>query len=210
MRAAALREDIRDLILDAAERLVAHYGYRKMTMDDLAREVGIGKGTIYLHFSSKEEVVLSYIDRLVSRLKERLREIASSKQSPPERIRQMLLARVLFRLDSVQNYRLSMDDLLGAIRPALFARRERHFQEEAEIFAKVLKEGQAVGVFTLKKPLLTAHTLLLATNSLLPYGLSVREFGARREIEEKTARIADLLLHGLCSPPRALSKKRRQ
>ena len=35
-------------------------------MDDLAREVGIGKGTIYLHFRSKEELALSHIDRIVS------------------------------------------------------------------------------------------------------------------------------------------------
>jgi len=54
MKAIAVREDISDLILDAADRLLARYGYKKMTMDDLAQEVGIGKGTIYLHFSTKE------------------------------------------------------------------------------------------------------------------------------------------------------------
>ena len=44
MGAVAVREDVHDLILDAADRLLARYGYRKMTMDDLAREVGIGQG----------------------------------------------------------------------------------------------------------------------------------------------------------------------
>ena len=46
-------------------RLLARYGYRKMTIDDVAREVGIGKGTIYLHFKSKEDVALSRIDRVI-------------------------------------------------------------------------------------------------------------------------------------------------
>jgi AcrR family transcriptional regulator len=55
--------DVYDAILDAAERLLARYGYRKMTMDDLAREAGIGKGTKYLHFPSKQEVVLCSIDQ---------------------------------------------------------------------------------------------------------------------------------------------------
>ena len=78
MPAIAPRLEIRDAILDATERLLARYGYRKMTVEDIAREVGVGKGTIYLHFPSKEEVVLSHVDRIVDRLKERLRAIALS------------------------------------------------------------------------------------------------------------------------------------
>jgi AcrR family transcriptional regulator len=68
MRANLAPADVRDAVLDAAERLLARYGYRKMTMDDLAREAGIGKGTTYLHFPSKQEVVLCSIDRIVERL----------------------------------------------------------------------------------------------------------------------------------------------
>ncbi len=36
---------MRDKILDATERLLARYGYAKMTVEDIAREAGIGKGT---------------------------------------------------------------------------------------------------------------------------------------------------------------------
>jgi AcrR family transcriptional regulator len=56
MRNNIQRESIRDEILDATDRLLARFGYKKMTIDDLAQEVGIGKGTVYLHFSSKEEI----------------------------------------------------------------------------------------------------------------------------------------------------------
>ena len=77
MRAVAVREDIRDLILEAADRLLARYGYKKMTIDDLAQEVGVGKGTIYLHFSSKEEVALSRVDRMLERIKSELTKIQS-------------------------------------------------------------------------------------------------------------------------------------
>ena len=48
-------------------------GYRKMTMEDVAKEAGIGKRTIYVHFPSKEEVALASIDRVVDRLTSRLR-----------------------------------------------------------------------------------------------------------------------------------------
>ena len=46
----------RAVILDAALRVFGQYGYRRTSMDDIAREAQIAKGTIYLSFASKEEV----------------------------------------------------------------------------------------------------------------------------------------------------------
>ncbi|MCA1633814.1 MAG: TetR/AcrR family transcriptional regulator [Acidobacteria bacterium] len=197
MRAIATREDIRDLILDATDRLLARYGYKKMTMEDLAQEVGIGKGTIYLHFPSKEEVVLSHVDRIVERLKVELSVIAGREQSPATRLREMLLTRVLYRFDSVQHYTESLSDLLAALRPGLLTRRRRHFEEEAQILADVLREGKREGLFELRDAASTARTLLTATNALLPYSLSARELGKREDVAAEAARVVALLLHGL-------------
>ena len=191
------RETIRDEILDATDRLLARFGYKKMTIDDLAQEVGIGKGTVYLHFSSKEEIALSHIDRIIERMKVRLKEISSADVSPDERLREMLLTRVLFRFDSVQHYTQSLNDLLADLRPRLLARRRRYFEDEAQIFAEVLQEGEKILIFSVPDALKTAETLLLATNSLLPYSLNTKELGERSEIEERVRRLADLLLTGL-------------
>ena len=60
MQAIVTKASVKDAILDSTERLLARFGYRKMTVEDIAVEAGIGKGTIYLHFSSKEELVLSH------------------------------------------------------------------------------------------------------------------------------------------------------
>jgi AcrR family transcriptional regulator len=157
MAAIAPKEAVRESILDATDRLLARFGYRKMTVEDIAVEAGIGKGTIYLHFSSKEEVVLSHVDRIVDRLKQQhLAVIARSKITAPERLRQMLLARVLFRFDSIQHYTQSLNDLLAALRPGLLARRARYFEEEAQLFAGVLAEGRASGEFQMEDELATA------------------------------------------------------
>jgi AcrR family transcriptional regulator len=199
MRAIAVREDISDLILDAADRLLARYGYKKMTMDDIAQEVGIGKGTIYLHFRSKEEIALARVDRIVNHLTGRLREIARSGDPAAERLRRMLLERVLFRFDSVQHYTESLTDVLAAIRPALLVRHNRHFEEEARVFAALLKEGKNSGEFVFRDAKATAHALLVATNALLPYSLSTRELGERKDVEAQVARIAELLINGLKS-----------
>ena len=51
-------------ILDAALRVFGQYGYRRTSVDDIAREAQIGKGTIYLSFASKEEVFRALAQRL--------------------------------------------------------------------------------------------------------------------------------------------------
>jgi AcrR family transcriptional regulator len=197
MRTAALQVETRDAILDAMERLLARYGYKKTTMDDLAGEAGIGKGSIYLHFPSKEEVALCSIDRVVDRLQDRLQETASSPGSASKRLREMLRARVLFRFDSVRDYSQSLDDLFESLRPAYMARRHRYFEAERRVFTKVLAEGRRQGLLEFDDATATADTLLLASNALLPYSLSTRELGKRGEIEKRINHIADILIRGL-------------
>ena len=189
--------EVREAILDATDVLLARYGYRKMTVEDIANEVGIGKGTVYLHFASKEEVVLSHIDRIVDRVKSRLWEIANSEASAADRLREMLLTRVLFRFDSIQHYTQSLNDLLAALRPGLLARRAKYFDEEAAIFGDVLSRGRDDGELDFDDALSAAYALLNATNGLLPYSLSATELGARADVEERAAQVADLVLHGL-------------
>lgn len=197
MRDSPTPRDIKNAILDATDRLLAGNGYKKMTIDELAAEVGIGKGSVYLHFSSKEEIALSHIDRIIERLKERLTAIAAKRSTCERRLREMLIERVLFRFDSVQHYTQSLNHLLSQIRPTLLERRKRHFDEEARIFASLIKEGIEAGEFTRINVNDTARSLLLATNSLLPYSLSTQELGERKEIEKRVSALADLLLNGL-------------
>ena len=199
MAAIAPKETVKEAILDATDRLLARFGYRKMTVDDIAAEAGIGKGTIYLHFTSKEEVVLSHIDRIVERLNNRLKEIALSDAAADERLRSMLLTRVLFRFDSVQHYTQSLNDLLAVLRPRVLARRAQYFESEAQIFAEVLTAGRASGELSFDNEHATAHALLQATNGLLPYSLSTTELGERAEVEQRATDVANLMLRGLLS-----------
>jgi AcrR family transcriptional regulator len=197
----------RELILDAAERLIGVLGYSKTTMDDVAKAAGVGKRTIYVHFPSKEEVVLSTIDRIVERLVERLRAHASAPGPAAGRIRAMLVERVLFRFDSVRDYSHGLDELFASLRPAYLARRERYFASESAVFADVLAAAHATDEFDVPDPRSTAEALLLATNSLLPYALSARELGRRVVVEARIGRVADLLLHGLCRGRKPRTKK---
>ena len=128
----------RDRILDAAERLMGRLGYQKMTMDDIAPRRGSAGGRSTCTSPARKQMALATIDRIVDRLKSRLGELAASDLPWDERLRRMLLVRVLFRFDSVRDYYHSIDEIFRSLRPAYMARRARYFAEEAAIFAAVL------------------------------------------------------------------------
>jgi AcrR family transcriptional regulator len=197
MRQIAQRSDIRDLILDAVDALLAKYGYGKMTVEDVAKQVGIGKGTIYLHFPSKEELVLAHIDRIAETVIRKLQELADSSDSVDRRLRRMLVLRVLQRFDSVAHYSQSLGDLLSSVRAPLLLRRQAHFEKEAAVFESLLREGARLGSLDCADPPTTSLVLIQSTNSLLPFNLSARELGRREELEDQVGRIADLLIKGL-------------
>jgi AcrR family transcriptional regulator len=65
-------------ILDAAAELVLRWGYGKTTIDDIARHAGVGKGTIYLHWKTREALfealllheITAVIETLIQRMQE--------------------------------------------------------------------------------------------------------------------------------------------
>src|SRR5216684_3913815 len=56
--------DKRDRILDAAQSLFVRYGVKRTSIDEVAREAGIAKGTVYLSFKSKAELFAAIADLL--------------------------------------------------------------------------------------------------------------------------------------------------
>lgn len=187
----------RDRILDAAERLLGRFGYRKMTVDDIAAEAGIGKGTVYLSFPSKEEVVLSTVDRIVGRVCAAMEEEAARDASAPDRLRAMLRARVLVRFEAVAAYSASLNELLGRIRAALLARRVRHFEQEIGVLARVISGAQQDGELTAGAPRRIARALVLATNSFLPYALSPDELGDAKRLRREAGDVIDIVVDGI-------------
>jgi AcrR family transcriptional regulator len=200
----------RDRILDAAERLLGRFGYRKMTVDDIAAEAGIGKGTVYLSFPSKEEVVLSTVDRIVERACTAMEAAAAGGASAPDRLRAMLLARILVRFEAVSAYSASLNDLLGSIRAALLARRVRHFEREVALLARVVAGGQHDGELAAGAPRRIGRALVLATNSFLPYALSPDELGDARRLSREAGDVIDIVVDGITAPhPRTTARGKR-
>jgi AcrR family transcriptional regulator len=79
-------------VLDSAAELLVRWGYQRVTIDDVARHAGIGKGTVYLHFRSKDALFLTVLMRVQRGIAAR---IADRMTAAP---REVLPSRVMRRL----------------------------------------------------------------------------------------------------------------
>ncbi len=57
------RQERAHRILDAAAALILRWGYNKTTIDDIARQAGVAKGTIYLHWNTREALFAALLKR---------------------------------------------------------------------------------------------------------------------------------------------------
>jgi AcrR family transcriptional regulator len=197
MPRVAAPPDVREAVLAAAMRLMERCGYKKMTMEDIAHEAGIGKATIYGYFNNKEDLALSVFDYNHRRLVEHWREIMVEPVAPEARLRRMLLAHVLSSFDRAQRCRQSIDETLAALRPVILRHREKNSAELASLLVVILQEGCELGQFACLDAATTARTLLTCASGLSPSNLSARELGEREEIEARTHNMIDLVLTGL-------------
>ena len=186
--------------MDAVDVLLGRFGFRKMTVDDIARTAGVSKRTIYLHFEDKVALGMSSIDRVVSYAQQAMREIAAESAPAADRLQRMLETRIMKRVSAVQDYRESLDGLFEAVRPTYMEHRRRHFEIEREILMEVLAEEREEGSFAFDDLSETAESLLRATNAFLPYSLSVSELGDLSTISCRLNQMATLLIRGLTSP----------
>jgi AcrR family transcriptional regulator len=88
-RKRAPAEVRRAQILEAALECFAIRGYHTATMDDLVRASGLSKGTLYWHFSSKEEVFLSLFDRFVEEIFDVWSRLETEGRSSLEVVREL-------------------------------------------------------------------------------------------------------------------------
>lgn len=85
-------EPKRDTIVRAAESILRARGYQKTTIDEIASEAGVAKGTFYLYFKSKQQLLIEVLDRAVDSLEDRLQRSLVGVSDPIERLEKMALS----------------------------------------------------------------------------------------------------------------------
>jgi len=81
------RAEREQLILDHAQRLLLKDGFQNFNLDDLARSVEYSKGTLYLHFKTKEDIALGVMTRAHKERADFFERAAKFKGSTRERMR---------------------------------------------------------------------------------------------------------------------------
>lgn len=60
-------EERKDQIMNAAEEVFTRKGFSDARMDDIAEETGLSKGTLYLYYKSKDDIIIAILDRIFQR-----------------------------------------------------------------------------------------------------------------------------------------------
>jgi AcrR family transcriptional regulator len=184
------RSVLRDRILDRAELQLWEQGVRGMRVDDLARDIGISKRTLYEEIPSKEEMAREALARRIERTRAAIDKIANRKRNEVVQMRE--IAKLLAELYATARPAFWRDvESTKALRELVEAGREHgHAKLEA-----VVHSGIARGRFRDDvDPRLVRRVLLAAVESVVrPEQLSVEGLG----VDRAYAAIVDLLLNGL-------------
>jgi TetR/AcrR family transcriptional regulator, fatty acid metabolism regulator protein len=159
------------LILCAAEEVIVEKGYQALAMEEIASRVGISRATIYLHFASKEDLVLALFERGLRAFLAVLDAHLSSAAAPREKLRAIL--EDVYGSMSGRHYQALSAVLQNPEFHARLAEKRRLFatlwEEPARRFAAVFEEGKAAGEFDPALPTSVMSSLFGALLTPLAY-----------------------------------------
>jgi AcrR family transcriptional regulator len=85
-RSAEDLERKRNHLLDTAMQLLVEKGYARTTMSDVAKAAGVGRGTVYWHFPSKDDLFLNAVEHEFGRLDEALAATLTEPGPPLDKL----------------------------------------------------------------------------------------------------------------------------
>ena len=143
-----------DRIMDAASELLLRWGYKRVTMDDVAAHAGIGKGTVYLHYRTREELFYSVI----------MREQANATAELIEALRKDPREALLHRLVRLKYLTMMQRPILKALVAA-----------DPDILGRLVKSVDTADLARLQGLVSTDYFQILIDHQLVRPGLTVNE-----------------------------------
>ena len=192
MRIVKEAAERRNEILDVAERLFCTKGYDQTSTNDILSEIGIARGTLYYHFSSKEDILDAMIDRILDEIVRRASRIALDESVPVlERMTQTILA---------SNVDTKIGDMIleqmhkpqNALMHAKI--QERLLKQLIPLFTKLIEDGISQGLMQTDDPEDTIEMLLLYSNTVFDDAIAYSEKEKKKKVLAFISN-TELLLH---------------
>jgi AcrR family transcriptional regulator len=184
----------RTRVLEAAWRLMRTRRPEEMSMEDVAREAAIGKGTLYRHYPTRECLVAALLDDGAHRLAARLHDGVPPEADAPTKLR----AIVTLMYDAYEEHSINIQWMLSTYQLPSLRLTSGGADSPLELLIgrlrAIVEQGQREGSF---RPL-DADYAALAVLSLLSPAAFAKQQGrlgyTRAALQE---RAVDLLLHAL-------------
>jgi len=170
-------------LLDAASRRFVAVGIAKTTMEDIAREAGAGKATLYRYFPNKSAVVDALVARENERFTRRLTRAVAQADTAAHKIESAFVAALDF-LRSHSMLNKSLREEPDILLPYLTLRSGPMVQTGMRIFREVIEVGVRSGEFRPVHPEWAAETifrLVMSFFSLPPLAIRVDDPAQVRE-----------------------------
>lgn len=160
-----IEKDTREFIIDSARKIFSRFGFKKTTMDEIARATRKGKSSLYYYFKSKEEVFQAVVEKEAVELKAELIGAINRETMPQKKLRAYIITRMRLFNRLANLYNAFKDDYLESY-SFIEKLRVNYDQYESDMFKKILKEGVERGVFLINNLDLTAYAMVIACKGL--------------------------------------------
>jgi len=184
--------DIKEDILNSAKKHFDRFGYKKTTLDDIARDMKISKKTIYEHFEDKEDLFVSLFIRETLHARSRIFEGIPDTMNPLEKMKAALERGIcIFSKDSFLVRVLKDDESLYS--PFLTTKYHDLVEDGIiTIIADILTDGKEKGLFRDINEKTTAYYLFKMFQAIT-YAKT-----ADMEVDENTTReMIDFIFNGI-------------
>ncbi|HCI82831.1 MAG TPA: TetR/AcrR family transcriptional regulator [Ktedonobacter sp.] len=141
------RKEREALILQTAEEVLLEKGYHAMSMDEIATRVGVAKGTLYLHFARKDDLVYRLFEDDMERILHLIKRVTTMKGDARTKLASIF--ETLYESFFDQHGQL-LYTLYNSIEVNDALREKQHgvMRQLADFVASLLDEGKKDGVFT--------------------------------------------------------------
>ena len=187
------KEEFKKRIIITAGQIFSRYGFKKTTMDEVARALKMGKSSIYYYFESKEEIFEAVVLYEANLLRNELTTAIKSVESPIGKMEKYVFVRMK-AFEKLSNYYNAIFDKNLDHFEFIEKIREKYDREETAILRLLLYDGVRKKVFAVGNSEYTA----LAIQTTLK-GLEVPLFWQKKEvnIDQRLRAILDVLFYGI-------------